>query len=99
MICPKCGQEGIEPGDAFCRHCAFSLAEKKPIPAANLDASKGLELFGATMILIVLLFIFAVAPWMGWIEFVSSALPWFSGAITLVGLVMIFIGFGLRRAH
>lgn len=112
MFCPKCNKEGVEPGDTFCRHCGFSLvtltsvperavgiAKKKTVTVRNLDASKGLELFGAAIVVIVALIVFAVAPLMGWLTFGGSVLPWLSGALTLVGLVMIFIGFELRSAR
>lgn len=98
MICPKCGKEGPESGDVFCRHCGFSLA-KHPVTVTNSDASKGLELFGAAIIVVVALLTFAIAPLMGWLNFVGGVLPWFSGSLTLVGVAMIFIGFRLRPAH
>jgi hypothetical protein len=99
MICPKCSKEGIETGDLFCRHCGLSLATPGSVTATDSDPGKGLQLFGAAIIIIVALFAFAVAPLMGWLNFVASALPWFSGALTLVGFAMILIGFGLSHAH
>jgi len=112
MVCPKCGKEGSEPGDAFCRHCGFSLAipafvpesavgvaQKKPVTVTSPDDSKGLLLFGAAIVVMVPIFVFAVAPWMGWLNFLGSVLPWFAGALTMVGLVVMFIGFELRRVH
>ena len=112
MICPKCGREGIERGDAFCRHCGFSLAtstsvperavgvaEKRPATAANSDASKGLLIFGAAMFLISGLIALVVGYAMGLPNFAGSVLPWLAGGLMLVGLVMMFVGFGLRRAH
>jgi len=112
MVCPKCGKEGIEPGDAFCRHCGFSLAtltsvperaagvaEKKAVEEASSDASKGLLFFGAAMFLITGLIALVVGYAMGLPNFAGSVLPWLAGGLMLVGLVMAFIGFGLRRAH
>lgn len=112
MVCPNCGKQNVEPADAFCRHCGSSLAtsasapksapgvtEKKSVTATDSDPGKGLLLLGAAIVLLVPLFVFAVAPWMGWLDFLGSVLPWFSGALTLVGLVVMFIGFELRRAH
>jgi len=112
MVCPKCGKEGTEPGDDFCRHCGFSLATpslvpesavgvagKKSVTVTNSDGGSGLLIFGAAILVMVPLFILAVAPWMGWLNFVASVLPFAAAAVTLVGLVLLFIGFGLRHAH
>jgi hypothetical protein len=112
MVCPKCGKEGIEAGDAFCRHCGFSLAtptsvperaagvaEKEPAEMANSDASKGLLLFGAAMFLIAGFIALVVGYAMGLPNFAGSVLPWLAGALMLVGLIMFLVGFGLRRAH
>jgi hypothetical protein len=112
MVCPKCGKEGLEPSDAFCRHCGFSLAtptsapertagvaEKKPVPVTNSDAGKGLQFFGAAVFVVTALFAPAVAVWVGLPNFGASVLPWLSGALMVVGLVMIIIGSKLRHAH
>lgn len=112
MVCPKCRQEGLEPGDTFCRHCGFSVAiptlaservarvaEKGSVTVEDSVASNGLLLLGTAILIMVPLFVLAIAPWMGWLNFVAGVLPWFSGAFTLVGLGLIFIGFELRHAH
>lgn len=112
MVCPKCAKRDIEPSDAFCRHCGFSLAiaawgpesaggvaEPKSVTATNSDGSKGLLLLGAAILVLVPLIILATAPWMGWLNFVGSVLPWFFGALALAGFATIFIGLGLYRAH
>lgn len=112
MPCPKCRKEGIEPGDAFCRHCGFALvppapvperavgiAEKTPIAVTNSDASKWLQVFGAAMFLIAAVFATIFAYSIGLPNFGGSVLPWLLGALMLVGVVLGFIGFELRRAH
>jgi hypothetical protein len=110
MVCPKCGKEGLEPGDAFCRHCGFSLAtpasapesavtEKKPAPVAQSDAGKGLQILGGVIFVIAALFGPAVAIWVGLPTFGGSVLPWLSGSFMVVGLVMAYIGYRLRHAH
>lgn len=112
MICPKCGKEGLESGDAYCRHCGFSLAtstsaperavgvaHKEPVTVKNSDAGKGLQFLGGAIFVVAALLAPAVAVWMGLPNFGASVLPWLSGAIMVVGLVMIFIGFKLRHAH
>jgi ribosomal protein L37E len=110
MLCPKCGKEGAEAGDAFCRHCGFSLAtrtsapgvritEKKPVTVADSGASKGLEIFGAAIFVVAWFFATIVAFSLGLPNFAGSVLPWLSGAIMLVGLVMLFVGFELRHSH
>lgn len=112
MVCPKCGKEDIGPRDAFCRHCGFCFAtsallpesaggvvEKKSVTGANSGASTGLQLFGAAILVMVPFVVLAVAPWIGWLNFVGSVLPFLFGALTLVGLALIFIGFELRRVH
>lgn len=112
MVCPNCGKEGIESTDAFCRRCGFALAtptsvaehaagvvEKKPVTAVNRDASRGLELLGAAIIVLTAIISFGVATLLGFATFVASVLPWVTGALMMVGLVMIFIGFELRPAH
>jgi ribosomal protein L37E len=107
MLCPKCGKEGVEPGDAFCRHCGFSLstpvpesalgaAEKKSIAVTDWDASKGLLVFGAAMFLIIGFIALVVGHSMGLPNFAGTVLPWLAGALMLVGLVMMFLGFELR---
>ena len=101
MICPKCGMEGIEAGDTFCRHCGGSVSTPRSMPAsaeANSDASKGLELVGAAIVLMVVLLTFAVGPFVAVLD-LGSALPWLAGAMTLAGLVVGFIGFELRHTH
>ncbi|MGA8185201.1 MAG: zinc ribbon domain-containing protein [Terriglobia bacterium] len=112
MVCPKCGKEGAEPGDVFCPHCGFSLAtptsvperavglaQKKPGTVTNSDASKGLQLFGTAIFVVAALLAPAVALWVGLPNFGASVLPWLFGAIMVVGLVMIFIGYKLRHGH
>ena len=110
MVCPKCGKDGVESGDAFCRHCGFSLAtpasrperavtEKKPAPVTQSDAGKGLQILGGVIFVIAALFGPAVAIWVGLPTFGGSVLPWLSGALMVVGLVMGFIGYKLRHAH
>jgi hypothetical protein len=112
MVCPKCGKEGVEPDDAFCRRCGFSLATSpsvparavgvtagKPVTATNSDAGKGLQLFGGAIFVVAALFTPAIAIWVGLPSFGGSVLPWLSGALMAVGLVMIFIGSKLRHAH
>jgi zinc-ribbon domain len=112
MVCPNCGKEGIERGDAFCRHCGLSLptpasvpqggagvAQKKPVTETNATPGEGLQLLGGAILVLIALLVFAVAPLMGWPSFGASVLPWLSGAGMLAGLVLIFVGFGLRRAH
>ncbi|HVB86901.1 MAG TPA: zinc ribbon domain-containing protein [Candidatus Dormibacteraeota bacterium] len=112
MLCPKCGKEGIEPGDAFCRHCGFALApttsvtqrvvgiaEKRPVSMADSDASKGLQTFGVAILLVTLLIATVVAYSIGLPNFGGSVLPWLMGALLLAGLVMLVIGFELRRTH
>jgi hypothetical protein len=112
MVCPKCGKEGPEPGDAFCRHCGFSLAtptpaparaagvaEKKPVELVSSDASKGLAIFGAAVFLVAGFIALVVGYAMGLPNFAGSVLPWLAGGLMLVGLVMMFVGFGLRHAH
>jgi hypothetical protein len=107
MLCAKCGKEGVEAGDAFCRHCGFSLAapqgtvgiaEKQPVAATDSDASKGLEMFGAAIFVLAWFFATVVAFSVGLPSFAGSVFPWLSGAFMLVGLVMLFIGFELRHA-
>jgi ribosomal protein L37E len=111
MICSRCGKEGIEPGDAFCRHCGFSVAtqtstpegaavaEKKRFMVRNRDASKGLELFGVAIFAVVSILVLVVASSIGWPTFGGSVLPWLAGAVMLVGLAMIFIGLELHHAR
>jgi hypothetical protein len=107
MLCAKCGKEGIEPGDAFCRHCGFPLAapagtvgiaEKQPVTQADSDASKGLEMFGAAIFVVAWFFATVIAFSVGLPTFSGTVLPWLSGAVMLVGVVMLFIGFELRHA-
>jgi uncharacterized membrane protein len=103
MLCAKCGKEGVEAGDAFCRHCGFSLAtveitEQKAATPADSDASKGLEMFGAAIFVVAWFFATVVAFSVGLSSFAGSVFPWLSGAFMLVGLVMLFIGFELRHA-
>jgi hypothetical protein len=110
MVCPKCGKDGVDSSDAFCRHCGFSLAtqasvpgraanEKKPVTATDTDAGKGLQLFGGAIFVVTALFAPAVAIFVGLPNFGASVLPWVSGALMLVGLGMFFIGSKLRHAH
>jgi hypothetical protein len=110
MRCPKCGIEGIEAGDVFCRHCGVSLvqtsapetavgiAEKKAVAETDSDGSKGLEKFGVGIFVVAWFIATIVAFAMGLPDFSGSVLPWLSGAMMLVGLVMLFIGFELRHA-
>ena len=108
MLCAKCGKEGIEAGDAFCRHCGLSLAaahvtggiaEKQPVTSADSDASKGLGIFGTAIFIVAWFFATIVAVAVGLPSFAGSVLPWLLGAVMLVGLVMLFIGFELRLAE
>lgn len=112
MVCPKCGKEGIEPGDAFCRHCGFALAtptsapesaasvsENKSVELTSSGASKGLLLFGAAIFLIAGLVALIVGYAMGLPNFAGTVLPYLAGGLMLVGLVMMFVAFGLRHAH
>ena len=109
MRCPKCGIEGIETGDVFCRHCGISVVQT-PVPetaagmtekkaAAEKGANKGLEKFGVAIFVVAWFIATIVAFSMGLPEFSGSVLPWLSGAMMLVGLVMLFIGFELRHAE
>ena len=111
MLCAKCGKEGIEADDAFCRHCGFSLTartsaresavgvtERKPATLTDSDGGKGLEVFGAAILVVAWFFATIIAFSMGLASFSGSVLPWLSGAAMLVGLVMLFIGFELRHA-
>lgn len=107
MLCAKCGKEGIEAGDAFCRHCGVPLAapagtvgiaEKQPVTQADSDAGKGLEMFGAAIFVVAWFFATVIAFSVGLPAFSGTVLPWLSGAVMLVGVVMLFIGFELRHA-
>jgi hypothetical protein len=112
MVCGKCGKEGIEAGDAFCRHCGFSLAtqtsvgeggasiaEKKAVKARNLNAGKGLELLGAAIFVAIALIAFVAAPLIGWPDVRASVLPWISGAVLLASVAIFFVGYELSRTH
>jgi ribosomal protein L37E len=110
MLCPKCGEQGIESGDAFCRHCGFVISTRTSVPAtANVvktsaaatdsDASKGLEVFGVAIFAVAWLIATVIAFSMGLPSFSGTVLPWLSGAVMLVGFVMLFIGFELRHSH
>ena len=112
MVCIKCGKEGLEAGDAFCRHCGISLAtptsatrralgiaEKKPVTAAVSDGGKGLQILGGVIFAVVALLAPAVAVLIGLPNFAASILPWLAGSLMLVGLGMAFIGTKLRHAR
>ena len=112
MVCAKCGKEGLDPSDAFCRHCGFSLATstsapgravgvaaKQPAAAANSDAGKGLQILGGVIFVVVALLAPAVAVFVGLSSFGESVFPWVAGSLMLVGLGMAFIGTKMRHAH
>ncbi len=112
MVCAKCGKEGIDPGDAFCRHCGVSIAtataapecarcgfESKPAMAADSDGGKGLQILGGTIFVLAALLAPAVAVFVGLPNFGASVLPWVAGSLMMVGLGMAFIGTRLRHAH
>jgi hypothetical protein len=110
MVCPKCGKDGVDAGDAFCRHCGFSLAtqasvagravnERKPVAATDSDGGKGLQYLGGAIFVVTALFAPAVAIAVGLPSFGASVLPWVAGALMMVGLGMFFIGSKLRHAH
>lgn len=111
MLCPKCGKEGIEPGDAFCRHCGFSLttrtsvaegagdiAEKKRAEKASADATRRLLRFGGAIIILAGLAGLIAAHWIEVSDFSTTVLL-LAGGLTLVGLVMMFVGFERRHVH
>ena len=112
MVCPKCGKEGIDPGDAFCRYCGFSLAtpasapqgapgvaEKKSVTARDTDAGKGLQILGGAIFVVVALLAPGVAVLTGLSNFHASVLPWLATSLMLVGLALAFIGTRLRHAR
>jgi hypothetical protein len=112
MVCVKCGKQGIDSGDAFCRHCGFSfatpraapgcaacVAEEEPGMAAVSDGGKGLQILGGTIFVLAALLGPAVAVLIGLPNFGASVLPWVAGSLMLVGLGMAFIGTSLRHAH
>jgi hypothetical protein len=113
MICPKCQKAVVETGDDFCRHCGFSLAAPTPAPemaagvseaqfaamvATDSDGGEGLEIFGIAIFIVAWFFATFIAVSMGLPDFGASVLPWLSGALMLVGLVMLFMGFELRKS-
>ncbi len=88
MVCVKCGREGIDSSDAFCRHCGSSLAtpaaagecaacvgEEKPGRAAVSDGGKGLQILGGAIFVVVALLAPAVALFIGLPNFGASVLP------------------------
>ena len=112
MVCEKCGKEGIERRDAYCRHCGFSLGtltaapecigcagEKMPGTAAVSDGGKGLQILGGVIFAVVALLAPVVALFVGLPNFGASVLPWVAGSLMMVGLGLAYIGTRLRHAH
>ena len=112
MVCVKCGKEGLEAGDAFCRHCGVSLAtvnaaprcagclgEEEPGRLAVSDGGKGLQILGGVIFALVALLAPAVALFIGLPNFGASVLPWVAGSLMMVGLGMAYIGTRLRHAR
>jgi hypothetical protein len=112
MVCAKCGKEGIDLRDAYCRHCGVALAtwaaargcsacavDEEPGRAAVSDGGKGLQILGGTIFVVVALLAPVVALFIGLPSFSSSVLPWVTGSLMMVGLGMAYIGTKLRHAR